>query len=338
MINRDSFEQWEEVTNPSPMAARQMYMLLLSAKDEVADDVLKLAAKRRLSAKMLLPYLKSKDLDSSKLEAAIEAESGGAEAPLPKPRTQTSSFFDRHPAGGQQAVPTRTFTPVEEPKRAQKEPSFLEKMKAKLAKQKDDQARSDSNGGDGNSKKKVILWIISIVAVLILLGALGFWLFQTSGSQSPFSSGASYSSQQTEAPTQTLPQSTETPPQLTNPNPLDFVSNTWLKALQLLLTVEIIGIIVVLFGDAKVRKQLLDAVVTMLMTVLTVFVVLPADTAWWIAGLLLLFEVGVVLYASISGGRDFTPTGAYFLCVGTIGGLLANKIEAFQAVFHITSA
>jgi len=191
---------------------------------------------------------------------------------------------------------------------------------------------------------KTMLIATAIGVLILIVGVAGFWTFGLRNANTP--PDPYYDFGAVDIPTdepdispsiQNLDENREVRPELTNPKPLDFASSAWLKSVQFLSLAEFLGIMVFLIGDALYRKQVVDAIVAVLMMTLTVFF-LPAGTSFILAIVLLLFEIGIVVLVSFLSGRDFTPIGSYFVLTALVGGLFFSKIAVIQAIFGVTSS
>lgn len=176
------------------------------------------------------------------------------------------------------------------------------------------------------NKKKLIGIGVGIL-VLVVAGILAVSYFGGQGAATPDITFAI----PTEAVTQ---QMVEAPPTLI-PVPIDLRSSDWFKPIQILILVEVIGLLAALGMDAKIRKQWFDALVPFLAVLLVIFVSGgKAFGSWGILAIALI----PVLIVSFNGGKDFSPIGTFLTLTGAAGGLIFNKIMAVQTAFGIQAA
>jgi uncharacterized integral membrane protein len=181
------------------------------------------------------------------------------------------------------------------------------------------------------AKKNKMVWIGIIVGAAVLIVVLIFaFLNPNSGSTSYYPSPSGTSDPSRFSPTD------EVMPVLDNPNPLDFRGRALIRGfaglLQFLILVEGIAVLVQTVLDSVTREQVEDAIATILLAAVSIFIV-PTALSPWIACLFYLVILGFVIYIAKSGGLDFTPIAGYFLIVGVWGGLIFSRIGIIQAIF-----
>lgn len=190
-------------------------------------------------------------------------------------------------------------------------------------------------------------WIGGAI-VLIVLAIVGYFMFGRGGSSSSdFTAQPSFVepaptydpalgfAPQTPQQTQSAP--LEMPPVAPPENPLNFKgsidSRGFLGKVQSLIFVVGLGILATLIGDIVYRQQWWDGVTAILVAAVSIIVVFPIGTVWWIGLFLFLLELYLVWFAAFQGGQDYSPLAAYFLLVGVFGGLMATRIGAIQNIF-----
>lgn len=224
----------------------------------------------------------------------------------------TSTREERHAQMRAEAQrPTRQTTPVYPLKL--KKSSFFEKIEKKW------------------------YWIGGGALALIVLALVGYFMFGRSGSSSyDFESQPGFAEPPSNAPTYE-PVPFEAPPIAPPSNPLNFKgsldSRGFLGKVQSLIFVVGLGILATLIGDIVYRQQWWDGVTAILVAAISIIVVFPVGTVWWIGLFLFLLELYLVWFAAFQGGQDYSPLAAYFLLVGVFGGLMATRIGAIQNIF-----
>lgn len=214
-------------------------------------------------------------------------------------------------------------------------------VKSLMFKDKAEAAPQEAKPAKKPMSKKTMLIIGGVaVVVLLVLGFVGYNMFAGGGGvaydlgNDPLG-GPSGINEAPATPLSELPQ--EDAPIAPPENPLNFAGSIehrgFLGQVQKLIFNVGLGILAALIGDIIYRKQWWDGVTAVLAATIAILLIFPAGTAWWIGLIFFGLQLYLVWFAAFQGGRDYSPLAAYFLLVGTFGGLIASRIGAIQNIF-----
>lgn len=335
-MDAQKFTLWLAQARPESAMAHELAMALSAFPG--ADQLLSEAVAGNWSVQQIVEALKKANVDVTRLEkssggggpsraeliAAARAKLSSAQG-QPAGGLPISQDYSNHPVDREESSPNQglTYPPLGQSKidpsrrrqpRGEK-PSFFGDLKEKIGFGKKEPkpaktmamppiARKSTGGGKSSSS----FTAIAITAAVVIAIAIGGFFISDSGVVSNiFVPGA----------VSTVVCEGETPADLKGQNDC---SGEWTP--KGILTIMLaVGVIVSLAGDIKFRNQWLDGLTALVMAALAIYYTVPGISA---SGALFVFllELFAVVIVSVMGGRDFSPTAAFFLIIGIVGGLL----------------
>lgn len=336
-MQQEKFDEWVKKVKLDPALTPAFFSVMVGHPS--ADRVLTIAASRSLSAVSLVRLLKQQGMDVSMIESAMTSSVPAApEGYLPIPQAprvfapQGPRKFHRpsqRPAVAADVAVEGDQTPSQEPSKAGRFSGIKDRFTGLF---------------QGSNKK---WWIIGGIVLLLVCLLAGYFVYSANSGPKYDLSSAAYptATVQSADPAfveQQQPQIVESAPLETAPvvppsNPLNFKgsidSRGFLGKVQSLIFVVGLGILAVLIGDIVYRKQWWDGITAVLVAFISIAVLFPVGTVWWIGLFFFLLQLYLVWFAAFQGGRDYSPLAAYFLLVGVFGGLMATQIAAIQNIF-----
>ncbi len=346
-MNRTTFDAWADAINLDPMMRTAFYSTMVGYPN--ADIVLKSAAKGKWSSKKMTDLLRTQGQDVGLIEQMMDESSVpvppegftampmSLRAPAPRDPRRRNSFRPnpRHIAPASDEEVGDELEPAETP-RKEKKPGLKDKLASQFT---------------GPNKK---WWIGGGIVLLLVLLLAGYLVYSSlSGPKYDFSSTAyptataqstdpAFAAGTTATDPNVVVQVQEAAPLEVAPvappsNPLNFKgsmdSRGFLGKVQSLIFVVGLGILAALIGDIVYREQWWDGITAVLTALVSIVILFPVGTVWWIGLFFFLLELYLVWFAAFQGGQDYSPLAAYFLLVGVFGGLMATQIAAVQNIF-----